>query len=190
MIETARLKLIPATLEMLRAELVSPGELAAIARMDVAAEWPPELYDRDPIEFTIRRLEAAPSEAEWWLHYFVRKAEAGSREEAIGSGGYKGPPVHGTVEIGYSIVPGYRRQGYATEAAAGLTRHAFETPEVARVVAETLPELTASIAVLERCGFRFGGAGSEIGVVRYVLDRDSWHRLQDQHGKARRASRR
>ena len=67
MIETRRLQLQPATLETLRAELASPAELARIIRMDVAAEWPPELYDRDPIEFTIRQLEAAPEQAPWWL---------------------------------------------------------------------------------------------------------------------------
>lgn len=62
-IETARLRLVPPTLESLQAELESPTELASVIRMDVSEEWPPELYDRDPIEFTIKRLEAAPEEA-------------------------------------------------------------------------------------------------------------------------------
>jgi RimJ/RimL family protein N-acetyltransferase len=184
MIETRRLQLQPATLETLRAELASPAELARIIRMDVAAEWPPELYDRDPIEFTIRQLEAAPEQAPWWLYYFVRKADAVTRAVAIGCGGYKGPPRDGGVEIGYSIVPEYRRQGYASEAANGLIRHAFRLPEVQRITAETLPSLVSSIGVLERCGFRFDGPGSESGVVRYALDRATWERQQPRHAQA------
>jgi RimJ/RimL family protein N-acetyltransferase len=35
------------------------------------------------------------------------------------------------------------------------------------VILETLPDLTPSIGVLEKCGFRFIGEGSESGVVRY-----------------------
>ena len=37
-------------------------------------------------------------------------------------------------------------------------------------MAETLPELTASIRVLEKNGFRFAGPGSEDGVIRYELE--------------------
>jgi RimJ/RimL family protein N-acetyltransferase len=33
-----------------------------------------------------------------------------------------------------------------------LVDHAFAMPAVRRVTAETLPELTASIGVLEKCG--------------------------------------
>jgi RimJ/RimL family protein N-acetyltransferase len=174
MIETARLRLIPATIETLRAELASPSELASVIRMEVAEEWPPELYDRDPIEFTIRRLERAPEEAHWWLYYFALKQAPGMAELAIGCGGYKGPPRAGEVEIGYSIVREYRRRGYASEAAEGLVRHAFGYDDVARVSAETLPGLTPSIGVLEKCGFRYVGRGSEAGVIRYAQTRAEW----------------
>lgn len=171
MIETSRMMLVPATRESLEAELESPSRLAEVARMDVSGEWPPELYDRDPIEFTLRKLEASPEEKEWWLYYFLLKQPRGAGL-AIGCGGYKGPPdAEGTVEIGYSMVPEYRRQGYATEAARALAEAAFRHPSVTRVTAETLPTLTASIGVLEKCGFRFIGPGSEEGVIRYELRR-------------------
>jgi len=176
MIETRRLRLIPATLETLRAELEHPTRLHDVLRMEVAEEWPPELYDRDPIEFTIRRLALAPEEAHWWLYYFALKGDGGGAGEdvAVGCGGFKGPPANGEVEIGYSIVSGYRRRGLATEAAAGLVRHAFGYPDVALVAAETLPALVPSIGVLEKCGFRFSGPGSEEGVIRYTLLRATW----------------
>jgi RimJ/RimL family protein N-acetyltransferase len=176
MIETIRLRLVPATLETLRAELDSPSHLSAVARMDVSAEWPPELYDRDPIEYTIHRLEHAPHEADWWLYYFVLKQTDGAGI-AIGCGGYKGPPsAEGTVEIGYSVVPEMRRRGFAAEAAAGLIAHAFARSTVRRVIAETLPSITPSIGVLEKCGFHFTGEGSEEGVISYELTREQWQR--------------
>ena len=40
-----------------------------------------------------------------------------------------------------------------------------------RVTAETYPELVGSIGVLRRCGFRFIGEGSEVGVIRYEITR-------------------
>lgn len=171
-IETERLQLVPATIDTLHAELVNPARLAAIARMDVSPEWPPELYDRDPIIYTLERLEAAPDEEGWWMYYFVRKATLAVDPLMLGCGGYKGPPsADGTVEIGYSIVPEERCRGYATEAARGLIHHAFEDDAVRQVIAETLPSLRASIRVLEKCGFRLAGAGSEEGVIRYELSR-------------------
>jgi RimJ/RimL family protein N-acetyltransferase len=176
-IETTRMLLIPATLESLRTELERPGELAHVLRMEVSAEWPSELYDRDPIEFMIRRLETAPDEAPWWLYYFAVRGPDGSAAKAIGCGGYKGPPSEtGVVEIGYSVVAQERRMGYATEAAEALVRNAFADDRVERVIAETLPDLIASIGVLEKCGFRFAGAGSEEGVIRYELARSDWRR--------------
>jgi RimJ/RimL family protein N-acetyltransferase len=173
-IETARLRLVPATIDTLRAELASPSALAGVIRMEVAEEWPPELYDRDPIEFTIRRLERAPEEAHWWLYYFSLKRAGADAELAIGCGGYKGPPRAGEVEIGYSIVPEHRRRGFASEAAAGLVRNAFGYDDVDCVSAETLPGLRPSIGVLEKCGFRYVGRGSDDGVIRYALARAEW----------------
>jgi RimJ/RimL family protein N-acetyltransferase len=48
---------------------------------------------------------------------------------------------------------------------------AFGLPEVTRVIAETLPDLTPSIGVLKKCGFRLVGEGSEPGVIRFELTR-------------------
>ena len=170
MIETPRLRLIPATLRELEAELEGPAALARVTGVRVPADWPPELFDRGPLLFVTERLRAHPDEAGWWLHYFVLRDE-GTSGIAIGCGGYKGPPRDGAVEIGYSVLAGYRRRGLAAEATEGLVGAAFRDPRVERVVAETLPELVSSIGVLERCGFRFVGEGSEEGVIRYERPR-------------------
>jgi RimJ/RimL family protein N-acetyltransferase len=75
------------------------------------------------------------------------------------------------VEVGYGIVRDYQRRGYATEAVRELVATAFELPEVTCVTAETLPELTPSIGVLHKCGFRLIGEGSAAGVIRFELRR-------------------
>jgi RimJ/RimL family protein N-acetyltransferase len=74
----------------------------------------------------------------------------------IGEGGFKGKPEEeGVVEIGYALVPEYRRRGFATEAARGLTDYAFSHPEVKIVQAHTLTDGTASINVLKKLGMKF-----------------------------------
>lgn len=156
-IQTARLELIPATAPMLHAELRSPADLQALLGIAVPASWPPELVDDAVLRAVLEGLEARAEPAIWWYYYFVRKATPAMPAMLIGAGGYKGAPKDGIVEIGYSIQPEYRRQGYALEAAQGLVEHAFAQPEVHRVVAHTLAEPNASTRLLEKIGFRFDG---------------------------------
>lgn len=72
--------------------------------------------------------------------------------------------------MGYGVVVEHQRRGYATEATQGLIEFAFSNG-VKQVVAETYPELLASIGVMTRCGMRFIGPGSEERVIRYGIDR-------------------
>jgi [ribosomal protein S5]-alanine N-acetyltransferase len=170
MIRTERLELVPATTGMLTAALDSHEALAAALGARVPDTWPPEFLDAPALEFTRDRLAADAAQAGWWM-YFVVLPEAGGRL-LIGSAGYKGPPSSdGTVEVGYGIVSDHRRRGYASEVVRGLVAHAFAVPGVGRVIAETLPELTASIGVLRKCGFELVGEGSEPGVIRFSLAR-------------------
>ncbi len=76
-------------------------------------EWPPPLNDDASARFFADYLAAHPDAAGWMLWYFVRD-ENGSRI-AIGNGGFKGKPVGGTVEVGYSIVTQFQSfRGRAT----------------------------------------------------------------------------
>lgn len=61
------------------------------------------------------------------------------------------------------MVEARQRQGYATEAVAGMVAWA---QGVERVVAHTLTTLGASIRVLEGNGFGLVGDGDEPGTVR------------------------
>jgi RimJ/RimL family protein N-acetyltransferase len=176
MIETPRLRLLPGTPYLLRADLRGREALAAGLGLRVPETWPPELYDAPAIEYTLAHLEAHSGELRWGFYYFVRKAVGEDAAFVLGAGGYKGPPAESTVEVGYSILAEEQRRGYATEAVRGLVEYAFSQGEVERVIAQTLPELVPSIGVLEKCGFRFLGAGSEEGAICYGLTRDEWSR--------------
>ena len=171
MIRTKRLRLIPATVELLIADLAGPAALELALRVTVPGSWPPEFYDTEALEYTLERLQNGPDPRGWWTYYFIRD-EPGQPAVVVGIGGYTGPPdTEGTVEVGYSVVLEYRRQGYATEATRGLVAHAFGDAAVQRVIAQTLPELAASIGVLEKSGFTYAGTGSDAGAIRYVLER-------------------
>jgi RimJ/RimL family protein N-acetyltransferase len=173
-IATPRLELAAATRALLHAELRGAADLGSALGATVPAEWPPELYDRAAIEWTLRYLEEHPDAGAWTMYYIVRHAADGAARTLVGVCGYKGPPAEGAVEIGYGILPAYQRQGFATEAVAALLAHAFGDPTVRRVTAETYPHLTPSIGVLEKSGFTVAGPGSEEGVVCYELVREKY----------------
>lgn len=67
---------------------------------------------------------------------------------------FEGGPA---LELAYHFVPEAQGRGYATEAATGCLRHAFEVLEAPRVVALTHPQNLGSRRVLEKLAFREDG---------------------------------
>ncbi len=181
-IHTPRLVLVPATVDALRAELEGRAAFARVIGATVPEDWPPELYDEGAIRWSLGALERDPGFANWGLYYIVLPTRSPESDDSIviGTGGIKGPPnPAGLVEIGYAILPAWRRRGYAREAADGWLAWAFSDPRVTRVVAHTLPELTASIGVLRSAGFIFAGPGEDPGepeAIRYEIARESYAR--------------
>lgn len=164
---TARLLLVPATPELIAAELDSLDHLAELLEAVVPPDWPPEHHDPETLEFWGAQL-AKPGAAGWWLHYILLRNA--SPRTLVGTVSYKGPPVDGCVEIGYSVVPSWQRQRIATEASSALIEAAWARgAEV--VVAHTLPHLKPSIGVLEKLGFD-AAESSEAGVLAFALRRD------------------
>lgn len=97
----------------------------------------------------------ASAEIDPWVHGFsalLRETDA-----VVGTGGFKGPPVGGVVEIAYGVVVPHRGKGYATEIAAALVDYAFAFREVEVVRAHTLPDADASKRILAKCGFEHTG---------------------------------
>ncbi len=166
-IRTARLRLVPASAELLEAELRDPAEAARALAATSPPDWPPPLNDRATFAWTLDRVRADPTWVDWGMHLVVLHATV------VGTCGFKGPPTppDAAVEIGYAIVPSSQRRGIATEAARGLVDAAFARG--ARTVrAHTLPppEGDASIAVLRRLGFADAPATEE-GAIGHALHR-------------------
>jgi len=175
-IRTARLELIAATWQLAKVESSSADGLAQALECKPPENWPPPLNDEASQRWTLDMLAHDPDAAGWLLWYFVLD-ESGVARQLIGNGGFKGKPHNGVCEIGYSVLPAHQQRGYATEAAAALVAWAFTHAEVERVIAETLPELTASIRVMDKCGMQFIGEGNpeqaEV-TVRYGITRSAF----------------
>ncbi|HEY9697590.1 MAG TPA: GNAT family N-acetyltransferase [Trichocoleus sp.] len=138
-LETAHLRLVLQSTEAILAQIaaMSPADQA-----EVSPNW-------------LAQLRAAPSTDPWTHGFAIVLKTSGA---VIGSCGYKGPPSSDrVVEIAYSVNVDHQGRGYATEAAAALTRYALESPEVQLVCAHTRPEENASTRVLTKCGFRWVG---------------------------------
>ncbi|WP_303311333.1 GNAT family N-acetyltransferase [Hymenobacter sp. BT730] len=152
MITTSRLQLLPCQPEHFAAML--RPDLPALARMLHVApslEWLQQDLVWEVVPMAAQFLEEHPEAAEWWLYFFIHPES----QHLLGVGGFKGAPNQGTVELGYSIAPHFRHQGYATEATWGMLRFAFAHPEVSQVLAHTLPAGNYSTQVLAKTGFTF-----------------------------------
>jgi RimJ/RimL family protein N-acetyltransferase len=167
---TPRLQLTPATIASLEAELRHDyAALASLLSATVPASWPPDLYDDDARRYSLTKLRESPEHADWWTWYILLPQPV-SNPDLVGVGGFKGPPRTGVVEIGYGVVSDFQQRGIATEAAAGLVLWAQAHPYISMVAAHTLPELTASIRVLEKNGFVQRGTPGEVGAIRFELE--------------------
>jgi RimJ/RimL family protein N-acetyltransferase len=167
---TARLVLVAVTLETIEAEIEDRARLSRLLGADVPADWPPPLNDKNTMRWTRDHLIANPETRGWGTWYFLLRRDR-TAPILIGNGGFKGKFVApGTCEVGYSVLESHQRRGYATEVVAALVEWAFAHPEIERVVAHTLPELTPSIRVLEKNGF-VSAWPLEPGAIMFELKR-------------------
>lgn len=148
-LSTNRLRLVPATAPMIDAELESWDRLGEVLDAAVPRDWPPEHHEIQTLSFWRGKL-SDPRAAGWWLQYVL--LVDGIRPSLVGTVAYKGPPLDGIVEIGYSIVPSWQHRGLATEATRALIDGAWERG-VEVVIAHTLPHLEPSLRVLHKLGF-------------------------------------
>ena len=108
-----------------------------------------------------RRLECEPLSinSHHWGGYYVIDTRT---REFVGSCAYKDKPSpSGEVEIAYFTYPGFEGKGFATAMAAKLIDMAMASPLVTTVIAHTLPEENASVALLKKIGMKFGGEISD-----------------------------
>jgi len=87
-----------------------------------------------------------------WIGYYARK-----NGNLVGAAGFKGQPIHGTIEIAYGTFEKYRRQGVGTEVCKQLVELSLKTDPSIKITARTLPEENFSTRILRKNNFFFNG---------------------------------
>lgn len=159
-----RLEVVACSLAMARGILHDRRRAEALLKARIPEEWPlPAL--RGYVPFYIQMLADEPAMLGWGMWLVVHAAD----RVVIGDVGFKGRSEGAdTVDIGYSIVPAYRNQGYASEAAQMLIDWAFAQPGIERVIATCLPTNAPSIRVLEKLGMQRTGTTAS-GMLAWTL---------------------
>ena len=160
----------PKSLEELDLELVSmsPGFLQAVLDghgkedqefegVRLSGDW--DIEHGAAINFRITQLRSMPELQQWLVHAIVRRSD----RQMVGIVGFHGAPglhslgaeVPDALEIGYNVFNPFRRQGYATCAAAALIQWAHSERGVNYFVAAINHENVASQKVAAKVGFRF-----------------------------------
>lgn len=172
-LKTARLELIPATLQMLEADRDDRCVLGCFLNAGIPGSWPPELLDEKTLADFIRMSKNA-SDPYFCSWYWILE-EPDRTRTLIGSGGTAScPEIAGAVMIGYSVLGEFWNRGFATEAIRRIVPVILSWPGIWRIIATTYPDLKASIRVLEKSGFvpagvKEAGQGMDEGTVMYIL---------------------
>lgn len=170
-LHTDRLELWAGTSELAQAELADRARLGELLQAQVPDNWPPELFVRNILKFVVRKFKKIPDDQGEWLHwYWILQGEVAADRTLIGLSGFSLPNSEGEVEVAYSLLEQFQGFGYAREAIGRLVGWAFEQPEIKRVIAQTLPEKTQSIRVLNHNGFRQTGENVDHGVMVYWFE--------------------
>jgi RimJ/RimL family protein N-acetyltransferase len=138
-----------------------PLSTSALERL-AASSAPEELGGRAELgalapSFVVARalkLEAEASAPSVPTSYLIVRS---SDSRFVGACGFKTRLGAGRVEVGYGVAPTVQGQGAATSALKLLTEIAFASGAT-EVLAEIVPENTASIRVVQKAGFQQIGA--------------------------------
>jgi len=105
------------------------------------------------------QLAADPARLPWSVRAMVRRGD----RVMVGFVNFHGPPGVNDVaeedaaELGWTVFPEHRRQGYATETALRLMEWARSEHGVRRFISSTTPDNAPSLRVHEKLGFRRTG---------------------------------
>lgn len=98
-----------------------------------------------------------------WICYYAKK-----NGELVGSAGFKGQPVNGTVEIAYGTFDKFQKQGIGTEICRRLVDISLKANSSVRIRARTLAEHNFSTRILEKNDFKL------LGTVNDPDDGEVW----------------
>lgn len=107
-----------------------------------------------------------PNQWDWYAIWMIELKDG----THVGELCFKGLSEDGSTEIGYGIAEEYQGKGYATEAVTSVVSWAFNQNGICRIEAETEESNSASINVLNKCGFKRTGIIGEEG-PRFARER-------------------
>jgi ribosomal-protein-alanine N-acetyltransferase len=166
---TSRLRLESMLAETL--ELLLAGDVGGAERVQGMTFSEAFLQSVDERFLTIQlgRIRFRPSGSSWCIRVIVRDDD----DAVIGHSGFHGPPEDiGRVEIGYNVLPPYRRNGYASETVQGLVDWARLQGQSA-VYASVSPDNASSIGLVTKLGFLQSGVQEdEVDGEEYVFRLD------------------
>jgi RimJ/RimL family protein N-acetyltransferase len=118
-------------------------------------DWEPTFTEDDLRGIIHRQRERHPgTPGQWFIFAIALKAT----EKLIGDCAFRTFDTDARqAEIGYSLARAYQGQGFASEAVTCVLDYAFATLQMRRIIANTDCENAASVALLDRLGFRREG---------------------------------
>ncbi len=152
--------------DRLELRLLSPEQMDHVAGGDVepvataleaavSADWLREV--RWLAAMRAKQVRERPQDGPWLLRAIVR-AEPGAPREAIGYLNFHAAPnEEGQVEIGYTLLPEARGQGYAIEAVRAMFVWATRVHGIRRFRASVAPDNERSLNLIGKLGFLHTG---------------------------------
>lgn len=98
-----------------------------------------------------------------WIGYMVMQDG-----EIVGTGGFKGRPINGSVEIAYGTEEAHQKKGVGTAICSELVLIAQHADPGLEITACTLPENNFSTRILEKNRFEF------VGTIQDPEDGEVW----------------
>ncbi|MDP2675436.1 MAG: GNAT family N-acetyltransferase [Dehalococcoidia bacterium] len=126
-------------------------ETEAAAGFKLAEGWP-DPHDERFLRLRLRQMREDAAVQPWLVRAMVpRDRERGM----LGHIGFHGPPdERGMAEMGYTVLPPFRRRGYALEAARGMMDWTLREHGVRLFRLSISPDNAPSLAMAAKMGFR------------------------------------
>lgn len=130
------------------------AEAEAAAGLTLPDGWP-DPHDERFLRLRLRQMREDEGVQPWLVRAMVsRDRERGM----LGHIGFHGPPdERGMAEMGYTVLPPFRRRGYALEAARGMMDWALREHGVRLFRLSISPDNAPSLAMAAKMGFRHVG---------------------------------
>ncbi len=152
LVETDRLKIKLLTIEELTLYVRADGSLQRRLQLNYQGIDLPVAVRKLFEKVVLPKVLGNPQLATYYNPWILILKE---RNVIVGELLFKGPPnSEGEIEIGYGIMEGFQNNGLMTEALQRMLQWAEEKTDVRSIVAETFPDNTASLRVLEKSIFQ------------------------------------